>query len=242
VARKLMLAAAVPLMLSAVGCKKKPPVEPPPPPPPPVERSLQISSISPATVEPNKPVAGAKIYGSAFVEGSRVMILGGPGGTVPGERVTLLDSNTLQVDLPGLPVGTYDVMVMNPNAVQATLRGGLVSRVSELPCRFTVVYFDLDRSNIRSDAKSTLDGALSCVQGATGQVRIEGHCDERGTTDYNLALGQRRADAVKGFLTKAGVSASRISTVSIGEERPADPGHHEGAWAKNRRAETTASP
>jgi peptidoglycan-associated lipoprotein len=66
-------------------------------------------------------------------------------------------------------------------------------------------------------------------------VVIEGHCDERGTREYNLALGERRSDAIRSFLTSAGVSASQIETVSYGEERPEDPGHDESAWGRNRR-------
>ena len=67
-------------------------------------------------------------------------------------------------------------------------------------------------------------------------VVIEGHCDERGTREYNLALGERRAKAVESYLTSAGVRAAQVNTVSYGEERPDDPGHSEGAWSKNRRA------
>jgi peptidoglycan-associated lipoprotein len=71
---------------------------------------------------------------------------------------------------------------------------------------------------------------------ADKSVVIEGHCDERGTREYNLALGERRADVVKSFLTSAGVRSRQIETVSFGEERPADPGHTESAWSLNRRA------
>lgn len=67
-------------------------------------------------------------------------------------------------------------------------------------------------------------------------VVVEGHCDERGTREYNLALGERRADAVRDFLTSAGVSSRQLETVSYGEERPEDPGHNDGAWSRNRRA------
>ena len=67
-------------------------------------------------------------------------------------------------------------------------------------------------------------------------VTIQGHCDERGTNEYNLALGDRRADSTKTFLVDLGISASRLTTVSYGEERPVDPRHNEEAWAKNRRA------
>jgi peptidoglycan-associated lipoprotein len=68
------------------------------------------------------------------------------------------------------------------------------------------------------------------------KVQIEGHCDERGTIEYNLALGERRANSTKKYLISLGISADRISTISYGKERPLDPGHNEEAWAKNRRA------
>jgi peptidoglycan-associated lipoprotein len=70
------------------------------------------------------------------------------------------------------------------------------------------------------------------------KVQVEGDCDERGTIEYNLALGERRANATKKYLVSLGVSADRISTISYGKERPLDPGHDEEAWAKNRRAHT----
>ena len=68
-------------------------------------------------------------------------------------------------------------------------------------------------------------------------IKIEGHCDERGTVEYNLSLGQKRAQATQDYLTGLGIAASRISTISYGKERPVDPGHTEAAWAKNRRCE-----
>ena len=70
-------------------------------------------------------------------------------------------------------------------------------------------------------------------------VRVEGNCDERGTTEYNLALGEKRAMSVKNFLVDLGISGSRLTTVSYGEEKPLDPGHNEAAWAKNRRVHFT---
>lgn len=72
---------------------------------------------------------------------------------------------------------------------------------------------------------------------ADANIRIEGHCDERGTSEYNLALGDRRANSAKKYLVDLGISAERLSTISYGEEKPADPGHNEAAWAKNRRDE-----
>ena len=73
-------------------------------------------------------------------------------------------------------------------------------------------------------------------------MRVEGHCDERGTVEYNLALGQKRADAAKAYLVNLGVDGKFIETVSYGKERPVDPGHNEAAWAKNRRAHFLALP
>jgi peptidoglycan-associated lipoprotein len=70
------------------------------------------------------------------------------------------------------------------------------------------------------------------------KVQIEGHCDERGTIEYNLALGERRATSTKNYLVSLGISSDRISTITFGKEKPLDPGHHEEAWAKNRRAHT----
>jgi peptidoglycan-associated lipoprotein len=242
IARGMVAVAMVPLLVTVSGCKKKPVGVPTPPPPPPmVERKLQVSSVSPSTVNTNDSVVG-KIFGSAFDEGAAVQFVG-PGGSFSANQASIVDSNTISVTIPALPsAGSYDVVVTNPSGEQSTLRGGLMVRNADLPCKFTVVYFDFDRASIRADGKGLLDGAMSCIQGATGAVQISGHADERGTTDYNLALGQRRADAVKSYLTKAGVSGSRISTVSYGEERPADAGHDDGAWSRNRRAEMTASP
>ncbi|HEY5764974.1 MAG TPA: OmpA family protein, partial [Candidatus Deferrimicrobiaceae bacterium] len=68
------------------------------------------------------------------------------------------------------------------------------------------------------------------------KIQIEGHCDERGTSEYNMALGERRASAASKYLQNLGIAGSRLSTISYGEERPLDPGHNEDAWAKNRRA------
>ena len=82
---------------------------------------------------------------------------------------------------------------------------------------------------------------MACYQGSTGTIRVEGHADERGTVDYNMALGQRRADAVKQHLVSGGVSSGRVSAVSLGEERPAASGHNESAWSQNRRAEISVT-
>ncbi|HSG90004.1 MAG TPA: peptidoglycan-associated lipoprotein Pal [Pseudomonadales bacterium] len=102
----------------------------------------------------------------------------------------------------------------------------------------TVFYFDFDKSELKPRARTMLAGhAAYLSKNANVRVTIEGHADERGTREYNLALGERRASAVRSFLQSLGVRSSQVSVVSYGEERPIDPGHSESAWAKNRRAE-----
>jgi peptidoglycan-associated lipoprotein len=100
------------------------------------------------------------------------------------------------------------------------------------------VHFDFDRYDLRPDAIRTLgDDAATIKQHAQFKVRIEGHCDERGTVEYNLALGEKRARAARDYLVSIGTPAGRLSIVSFGKERALDPGHNEEAWALNRRAE-----
>jgi peptidoglycan-associated lipoprotein len=99
------------------------------------------------------------------------------------------------------------------------------------------IFFDFDKYNIRSDAARTLDTNVAWMKAHSGAlVLIEGHCDERGTNAYNVALGDRRANATRDYLVARGIQASRILTVSYGEERPVCAARHETCWAKNRRA------
>ena len=99
------------------------------------------------------------------------------------------------------------------------------------------IYFEFDSSALSPVAQSVLNGKADYLRDNPGtQVIIEGHCDERGTPEYNLALGDRRAESAKSFLVNLGVDAARFTTVSYGEENPVDAGHNEEAWAKNRRA------
>jgi peptidoglycan-associated lipoprotein len=99
------------------------------------------------------------------------------------------------------------------------------------------IFFDFDQSVIRPDAQDVLRKKAEFLRENSGSsVIIEGHCDERGTAEYNLALGERRALSAKAFLMNMGISSSRLSTISYGEERPVDPGSNEEAWARNRRA------
>jgi peptidoglycan-associated lipoprotein len=105
---------------------------------------------------------------------------------------------------------------------------------------FQTVYFDYDSAEIKEDSRSGLrSNADKLNAGNLGVVTIEGHCDERGSTEYNLALGERRANAVKRYLVDLGVPGNNLRTVSFGEERPAVQGHDESAWRYNRRADFT---
>ena len=101
------------------------------------------------------------------------------------------------------------------------------------------IYFDFDRYEIRPDQTAALKANADVLKGqlSNWKLVIEGHCDERGTNEYNMALGDRRANAARQYLIDMGVSPVRIRTISFGEERPADPSHGEEAWAKNRRGE-----
>jgi peptidoglycan-associated lipoprotein len=102
----------------------------------------------------------------------------------------------------------------------------------------TPVYFDYDSYALRPDALETLRKKAESLQRfPKTQVQIEGHCDERGTQEYNLALGEMRAQAAREHLDRLGISRDRIITISYGEEMPAAPSHDELAWAKNRRCE-----
>ncbi len=104
--------------------------------------------------------------------------------------------------------------------------------------QFKTVYFDFDKFNLRPDAKAALDFNYDLLAAHTDVIiKIEGHCDERGTVEYNLSLGEKRARAAQDYLVGLGVKPNRISVISYGKERPVDPRHNEEAWAKNRRDE-----
>jgi peptidoglycan-associated lipoprotein len=99
------------------------------------------------------------------------------------------------------------------------------------------IHFDFDKYDIRpGDAEILKGNAALLLKYRTAKIQIEGHCDARGTVEYNLALGERRANNTRKYLNSLGVSSDRISTISYGKEKPLDPGHNEEAWAKNRRA------
>ncbi len=196
------------------------------------EVALQVASI-----DPNFGQAGssfsAEVFGNGFEAGARVEI----GGVNADAR--LRDASTLAVTVPALSVGRYDVVVTNPDGQSSALRKGLtlVATAEGDRCRAVTVAFGFDSSVLDSSSRGQIEAAAACLREGTEFVRVEAHCDDRGTTEYNLALGQRRADAVARYLVGLGVAPSRVQAVSYGEERPAAQGDGESAWAQNRRVE-----
>ena len=129
------------------------------------------------------------------------------------------------------PVAEYQAPPPAPTGPVPGSQQDFVINVGEL------VYFDFDKADIRADAQPVLGAQAAWLQRYPAvKVRIEGNCDERGTREYNFALGARRADAVRQFLIAHGVDGARITTISYGKERPIDPGSDEQAWARNRNA------
>lgn len=109
---------------------------------------------------------------------------------------------------------------------------------SDLQAELQKVYFNFDSADLSEDSRSNLSKNASVLAKNPGlKLKIEGNCDERGSDEYNMALGERRAKAAKDYLVNLGVQPDRLSIISYGEEKPVDPGHDEAAWAKNRRDE-----
>ena len=119
-----------------------------------------------------------------------------------------------------------------------TVRDELTAKAYNDQGVLSTVYFAFDSSELSSSAVATLRTNAEWLEAhATFSVVVSGHCDERGTIEYNLALGERRASSVRDYLTSLGVQRNRVRIVTYGEERPASPGHSEAAWSQNRRAE-----
>ncbi len=126
----------------------------------------------------------------------------------------------------------------NTASVRGPIAGSQADFAATLMGRDTI-YFDTDMFNVDSDDAAALQvQAQWMIKYPSKRATIEGHCDERGTRDYNIALGEKRANAAKNYLVSLGVDAARLTTISYGKERPAAMGSDEAAWAKNRRAVT----
>jgi peptidoglycan-associated lipoprotein len=155
--------------------------------------------------------------------------------TPPPAATASATPTTPRPPAPPEPVAEPVIVPAEPVKEDAIASGSLdeINRNSPLK----PVYFELDSSDVSSEGRTALNANAAVMkQYATWTVTIEGHCDERGSAEYNLALGERRAVAARAYLVSLGVSADRLRTVSYGKEFPFDPGHDEGAYAKNRRA------
>jgi len=132
---------------------------------------------------------------------------------------------------------TAPVTQVTPSSASTQLSQKAAS-IAQLQSALNKIYFDFDSSTLSESARSTLTkNAAPLTKESTAKIRIEGNCDERGSAEYNLALGERRAKAAQQYLVTLGVKSDRISTISYGKEKPAVQGSDEAAWAKDRRDE-----
>jgi len=219
-----------------VGCGKKPVVSrPEPTPPPPAARPTVTLQANPTTI--NKGDATTLSWSST--NATQLTISPEVGAVAPegSTKVTPSESTTYTVTASG-PGGTADSTVRvtvgaapppPPPAQNATLEEMFFKEVQD-------AYFDLDKADIRSDARAALAKTADFLRNYPQvKVVVEGHCDERGSTEYNLALGDRRAAAVKQYLVSLGIGADRMSTVSYGKEKPFCTESNEDCWQRNRR-------
>jgi peptidoglycan-associated lipoprotein len=238
------------LALFAAGCKKKVP-PPPPPPPPKVEVPAPPPPAAPAiatfSAEPTSIERGQSSTLSWNVTGSSGVSIDNTIGTVqatgnrrvfPGASTTY----TLTATGPGgTNTATATVNVTAPPPPPPPPPANKPSLVDMLSGSVVDAYFDYDKNDIREDARAALTkdaDALKAIFSAfpDASISIEGHCDERGSAEYNLALGDRRATAAKEFLVQLGVPGDKLKTISYGKERPQCTDHDESCWQKNRRA------
>jgi peptidoglycan-associated lipoprotein len=169
-----------------------------------------------------------------------------------GRRLTLLTVTALALSLAAgcsrkQPPATDDRGRVEPPPATDTADADAARRAEEEARRAReaarasiqdMIFFDFDRSDLREDARQTLQSKAEALrQFPDIRVRIEGHADERGTVEYNLALGERRADAARAYLIDLGIDPDRMTTISYGEERPQVQGSNEAAWSQNRRDE-----
>ena len=144
---------------------------------------------------------------------------------------------TEEADVEEAPVEVEETWTATPSKQEALPE---VSSIEELNTQgiLKTVYFDFDKYDLRDDTVSILKENAQWLQdNPQYRIMLEGHCDERGTIEYNLELGAKRSNAVQNYLINLGLESERFKIISYGEERPADPGHNEEAWAKNRRVE-----
>jgi len=214
------------------ACHKKTPPPPPPPPPPTAAPKASL------TANPNTVEKGQSTFLSWETYNATDVSIDGIGAVQPvgSQQVTPADSTTYTLTAKG-PGGTQTATARvtvtapppPPPPPSASEEELFAENVKD-------IYFDYDKADIRIDQQSALGGDISFLkQHPNVRFTIEGHCDERGSTEYNLALGDSRANAVKNALVQGGISASNIRTISLGKEKPFCTEHAESCWQENRR-------
>jgi len=236
------------LLLVSAGCKKKVPAPPPPPPPPApvqVQEKPKAAVINSFTAEPSTIVKGESSTLRWSVANSTTVTIDGGIGTVQasGSRsVSPTENTTYRMTASGPggdAVAAVTVYVTTPPPPPPPVEApkpSLEQRLSEVQD----IYFDYDKSEVREDARATLQKDADAIKAILSDfpsavITLEGHCDERGSAEYNLGLGDRRSTSAKEFLAQVGLPADRLKTISYGKERPACSESNEACWAKNRR-------
>jgi peptidoglycan-associated lipoprotein len=233
--RAALLVALFMVALTA-GCHHKPP---PPPPPPPVQapapaRPTVTLQASPSSI--NKGESATLSWNSTDATELNIAPEVGAVTAQGSTKVTPSDSTTYTITAtgPGGSASATATVTVNAPPPPPPPKGPSDDELFLREVRDA--YFDFDKADIRPDARAALSQTADFLKGHPSiKATIEGHCDERGSTEYNLALGDRRATAVKQYLVSLGVSADRLSTVSFGKEKPFCNESSESCWQQNRR-------
>jgi peptidoglycan-associated lipoprotein len=227
----LILSLSALLMLGA--CKKKAAPPPPPPPPPPPAPTASIS-VSPSSIQ-----AGQSASLTWQTSNATDVSIDGIGAVQPNGSQSVSPSDSTTYHLTAKGAGGTQEATARLTVTQPPPPPPPPPSVSEEDLfnqNIKDVYFDYDKSDLRGDQQTSVQADSQFLGQHTNiNVTIEGHCDERGSTEYNLALGDRRASAVKDALVAAGVNASRIKTISYGKEKPFCSESNEACWQQNRR-------
>jgi peptidoglycan-associated lipoprotein len=230
-----LLIAVLGVLLMLGACKKKAAPPPPPPPPPPPAPTASIS------VNPNSIQAGQSASLTWQTSNATDVSIDGIGAVQPNgsQAVTPADSTTYHLTAKGAggsQEATARLTVTPPPPPPPPPAAPSVSDADLFSQNIKDFYFDYDKADVRGDQQSSVQADVAFLnQHPNISFTIEGHCDERGSTDYNLALGDKRANAVKDALISGGVSASRIKTISYGKEKPFCTESNEACWQQNRR-------
>ncbi len=235
--------AALVFLLLVAGCGKKKPVAPPPPPPPPPAAPTASISANPAAIN-----AGQSTQLTWQTDNATDVSIDGLGSVnaIGTQTVTPTDSTTYRLVAKG-PGGTQEattrVTVNRPQAVQQSAPTVSLTDQQLFDQNVKDVFFDYDSYDVRpAEAQQVQADAQFINQHPNWKIMIEGHCDERGSTEYNMALGDSRAQSAKQGLITAGVNTSRINTTSFGKEKPFCTESNEQCWQQNRRAHLVLVP